>query len=124
MPEVIIHNLKQQQFSPIIANYCSSFFSRMRGLTFHRKLHPDRGLLLVHSRESRFDTAIHMFFVWMDLAVIWLNSSGEVVDVRLARSWRPMYVPRRSANRVLELNSSRLHDFAIGDQIEIEEKLD
>ena len=124
MQEVIIHNLDQSQISPIKAYYCSSFLCRLRGLTFRRRLHPDRGLLLVQNRETRLDAAIHMLFVWMDLAVIWINSSYEVVDVRLARSWRPIYLPRRSASYVLELNVARLNDFTIGDRIDIEKKVD
>jgi uncharacterized membrane protein (UPF0127 family) len=124
MQEVIIHNLDQPQISTIKAFYCSSFPCRLRGLTFRRSLNPDLGLLLVQSRETRLDAAIHMLFVWIDLAVIWINSSEEVVDVRLARSWRPVYLPRRSASYVLELNAARLNDFNVGDRIEIEKILD
>ena len=124
MQEVIIQNLNQPHVSPIKASYCSTFFCRLRGLTFRRKLYPDRGLLLYQTRETRLDAAIHMLFVWMDLAVIWINSSNEVVDVKLVRSWRPMYMPRRPAVYVLELNATRLKDFSVGDRIAIEKAMD
>ena len=79
-----------------------------------------QGLLLVQGRDSRLDTSIHMLFVWMDLAVVWINSAGEVVDVRLARSWRPAYLPGRPARYVLELAAVHLNDFEIGDQLSFE----
>ncbi len=124
MQEVIIHNLDKPLISPVQVCYCSSFACRLRGLTFHRELPLNSGLLLVQDRESRLDAAIHMLFVWMDLAVIWISSSGEVVDVKLARSWRPVYIPQKSASYILELNAARLNDFTVGDRVKIEKKLD
>jgi uncharacterized membrane protein (UPF0127 family) len=61
-----------------------------------------------------------MLGVWMNLAVIWINTAGEVVDVRLARRWRPAYAPKRPARYILELNANRLHDFNVGDRVAIE----
>jgi len=83
-------------------------------------LSPAQGLLLVQARESRLDAAIHMLFVWMDLAVIWINASDEVVDVKLARRWRLAYVPARPAIYVLELAAERLGDFEVGERVRIE----
>ncbi len=120
MQNVTIHNTSRLQIKPIRARYCSSFACRLRGLTFRRELPPDQGLLLVQARDSRLDASIHMLFVWMDLAVIWINSAEEVVDVKLARSWRPAYLPQRPARYVLELNPGRIGDFAVGDQVKIE----
>jgi uncharacterized membrane protein (UPF0127 family) len=123
MQEVIIHNLDKPHISPVQAYFCSSFLCRLRGLTFRRKLPLNRGLLLVQNRESRLDAAIHMAFVWMDLAVIWISSSGKVVDAKLARAWRPLYVPRKAASYVLELNAVHLNDFSLGDRVDIEKIL-
>lgn len=102
------------------APYCSSFFCRLRGLTFRRSLAEDEGLLLVQGNDSRLDAAIHMLFVWMDLAVVWINSAGEVVDVQLARRWHLVYVPQRSARYVLETVPARLDEFKVGDRIQFE----
>ena len=87
---------------------------------FHSNLSADKGLLLVEARESRFDTAIHMLFVFMDLAVIWINSEQVVVDTILARSWRPVYAPRQPARYILEIHPERLNEFKIGDAIEFQ----
>ena len=104
--------------APLQAIYCESFLCRLRGLMFRSSLANDEGLLLVEARDSRLDTAIHMLFVPMDLAVIWINSEYSVVDTVLARSWRPAYVPRRAAKFILEIHPSRLKEFQIGDQVE------
>lgn len=60
-----------------------------------------------------------MLFMWMDLAVVWINHTGRVVDVRLARRWRSFYVPKLPARYILEAHIDRIHDFQVGDQIEI-----
>jgi uncharacterized membrane protein (UPF0127 family) len=121
MPEqVLIHNLTRPKFHPIQARYCSSFVCRLRGLTFRRSLPSGDGLLLVQNRDSRVDSSIHMLFVWIDLAVVWINNAHQVVDVRLASRWRPAYLPARPARYVLELSSDHLDDFSIGDQLRFE----
>jgi uncharacterized membrane protein (UPF0127 family) len=123
MQQVHIYNLSRPQDSAIVAQYCVSYACRLRGLMFRRSLPLREGLLLVQSRESRLDAAIHMLFMWVDLAVIWINAASEVVDVRLARRWRPMYFPMRPAMYVLELAEEHLHDFEIGDQVRFENLL-
>ena len=81
---------------------------------------PAEGLLLVEGRDSRIDSSIHMLFVFMDLAIIWINSGYTVVDTVLARSWRPVYTPRQAASYILEIHPSRLIEFTIGDQVEFQ----
>jgi len=116
-----VHNLSQPAFPVLQAKYCETFFCRLRGLTFRRSLAEGEGLLLVQSRESRLDASIHMFFMWMDIAVVWLNAQKRVVDVRLARRWRPLYMPQAPASYVLELSPAWMGRFAVGDQIEFHE---
>ena len=105
------------------ARYCADFFCRLRGLTFRRSLSRDEGLLLVQRHENRLDAAIHMFFVWMDLAVIWVDAQGKVVDRCLAKAWRPSYMPQQAAKYVLETSPQRLAEFEIGDQLKFESSL-
>ncbi len=118
---VLARNLSRDSQQPIRARVCASFFSRMRGLTFRRTLSAGEGILLVQARDSRLDAAIHMLGVLMDLTIVWVNSNGEVVDVRLARRWRPVYIPSRPARYVLESSAECFADFRIGDQIRFEE---
>lgn len=96
---------------------CASFLCRLRGLTFRRTLSDNEGLLLMGHRESRADTAIHMFFVFFPIATIWLDRNGRVVDAQLARPFRPLYVPRAPARDVLEGPPTLLEQVRIGDQL-------
>lgn len=83
--------------------------------SFH--IREDKGLLLVRNKVSRIDSAIHMLFVFTDLAVIWINNDLQVVDKVLARPWRLMYYPNCPARYILEINPSFFSDFNIGDQL-------
>jgi uncharacterized membrane protein (UPF0127 family) len=119
--EYLLHLLSRPEQPPLRVLYCASFLCRLRGLMFRRSLPPNYGWLLVESKDSRLDTAIHMLFMRLDLAAVWINSQGEVVDVRLARRWRPAYIPRRPARYILETSADRYSDFSIGDQVRLEE---
>jgi uncharacterized protein len=120
MNTIQLENLNQPLPTPLQALYCDSFLCRLRGLMFRSSLAPGQGLLLVEGRDSRLDTAIHMLFVFMDLAVIWINSEKVVVDSVLARAWRPAYAPRQPARYILEIHPDRLNEFKIGDKIEFQ----
>ena len=100
---------------------CDSFLCRLRGLTFRRALGADEGLLLVGHRESRADTALHIFFVFFSIAAVWLNGEGCVVDAKLAAPFRPLYVPRAPAKDVLEGPLWLLERVRVGDQLRFTE---
>ena len=95
--------------------YCSSFLCRFKGLMFHPGLGEFEGLLLVEDSESRANSAIHMFFMRFDIAVVWINSQFQVVDVQVARKWHPFYVPAVKSRFTLETHPDRALDFRIGD---------
>jgi uncharacterized membrane protein (UPF0127 family) len=121
MKEVLIKKSQAPVSPPIRARYCQSFLCRLRGLTFRKHLDREEGLLLVFKRESRFETAIHMLGVNMNLAVFWLDREQKIVDRRLARKWHPFYVPKAPACYVLELAADRLDDFILGETLQFEE---
>ena len=85
---------------------------------FRRSVGADEGLVFVHPRENRVESAIHMFFVPFDLGVIWVNNAGEVVDLVRAKPWRPSYAPQKPASYVIELHPDKLDLVKIGDLIE------
>lgn len=89
---------------------------------FRRSLGLEDSLLLVQARDSVLDSGIHMMFVNFDLAVVWINAGGIVVDVRLAQAWKPAYMPQKPARYVLEMHATRLGEFQIGDQVQIVEE--
>jgi uncharacterized membrane protein (UPF0127 family) len=120
MKTIRIENKNQPLPAPLQAIYCDSFLCRLRGLMFRSSLAHEEGLLLVEARDSRIDTSIHMLFVYMDLAVIWINSKNTVVDAVLARSWRLAYAPAQPARYILEIHPNRLNEFTIGDHVEFQ----
>ena len=87
---------------------------------FRHSLTPDDGLLFVYKRDSRVDTSIHMFFMSFDIAVVWINSSMQVVDKVLAKRWKPAYAPQEAAQYVLEIHPDRLSEFEIGNKVQFE----
>ena len=87
---------------------------------FQKSLDPDGGLLLVQKGESRANAAIHMFFVGMDLGILWLDTGKKIVDLTLAKSWQPMYTPQSPAKYILEIHPRRLPEFQIGDELSFE----
>jgi uncharacterized membrane protein (UPF0127 family) len=119
--QVTVQNLDNPAVSPVHARYCNTFLSKLRGFTFRRRLDLREGLILVEKRDSRAETAIHMLFVWTDLAVAWIDSSNTVVDTVLARSWRPFYSPARPARYVLEIHPDRMADFQIGQRVDFKD---
>lgn len=118
--EIIVQNTYSVPPLRLRAKICSTFFCRFRGLMFQRKLPPKWGLLLAYERENRWDLAIHMFGMWFDLAVVWINAGGEVVDARPAHRWRSVLVPRKPAKYVLETKLEYLEAFHVGDVIQFE----
>jgi uncharacterized membrane protein (UPF0127 family) len=115
-----IHVINQNRITqhPPRIQYCDSFLTQLRGLTFRPRLARDEGLLLVGTRDSRLDSSIHMLFVSFHLTVVWINSDMKVVDKVLAKSWRPAYFSKHPARYVLEIHPDRWADFEIGDTVE------
>jgi uncharacterized membrane protein (UPF0127 family) len=121
MKYIKIVNQSHPPSKPILAKYCQSFLCQLHGLMFTKSLPDDHGLLLVQSSDSRINSSIHMMFMWMDLAVIWISSEYSVVDLVLARRWKMAYLPKRAAKYVLETGVSHLSDFNIGDIVRFDE---
>jgi len=117
---ILVRNLTRPAMEPIRIRWCQSFFSRLRGFTFRSSLDQNEGLVLVEARDSRVDTAIHMFFVWTDLAVAWVNNNNEVVDIALAKAWRPFYASAKPARYVVEFHPKRHGELKPGDQVAFE----
>jgi uncharacterized membrane protein (UPF0127 family) len=76
----VIRNAETQEVVLARARWCSSYWCHLRGLQFVTDLAEDEGLLFVTSSEGRVHTAIHMFFMFLSIAVVGLDSAGNVVD--------------------------------------------
>jgi uncharacterized membrane protein (UPF0127 family) len=88
---------------------------------FRWRLAPNEALLFMESSESRVGTAIHMFFVFFSIGVVWLAADGTVVDKKLARPFRPYYAPRLPAQYYLEASPEILDEVVVGERLLIEE---
>ncbi|MDH5506216.1 MAG: DUF192 domain-containing protein [Anaerolineae bacterium] len=121
MRQVQIINESRPLASALRADYCDTFLCKLRGLSFRRTLPQDWGLVMDNKKDNRVESAIHMLWMAFDLAVVWIDDSGSVVDVHYAKAWRSFIVPRHPARYVLEISSTRLADFSIGDQVRFEE---
>jgi uncharacterized membrane protein (UPF0127 family) len=88
---------------------------------FTKSLPDNNGLLLVQGSESRLNASIHMMFMCIDLAVIWIDREYSVVDMVLAHRWKLAYLPKKAAKYILETGVSNLSDFNIGDKVRFEE---
>jgi uncharacterized membrane protein (UPF0127 family) len=117
MKYVNITNLSRPNEQNLRVYYCASFLCRFRGLMFINNFNDFEGLLLVETGESRLSTTIHMFFMKMDIAAIWINKNFIVVDKALAYRWKPYYSSSRPAQYILETYPDRYNDFQIGDQL-------
>lgn len=120
MKKIRVENLSRPQKSSLIVDVCDNFWLQFRGLMFRSDLKDDQGLIFFGSQENRIDSSIHMFFMKFDIAVVWLNKNNQVVDVRLARRWPPIYIPQKPAVNFLELHALRLGEFQVGDYLALE----
>lgn len=120
MKTILVKNIDNPFREPLHLKYCASFICRFKGLMFIHPFENDDGLLLVQQRESRIDSAIHMFFVLTDLAIFWVNSELLVVDKVIAHPWKPMYLPCSPARYILEINPNRIIDINKGDRLDFD----
>jgi uncharacterized membrane protein (UPF0127 family) len=120
MTEINVINRTRSLEDPLRVKNCESFICRLKGLMFQKDLDPRSGLLMVQQGENKANAAIHMFFVRMDLGILWLDSAKKIVDIKLAKSWKTMYTPQSPAKYILEIHPGRLHEFQIGDEISFE----
>lgn len=102
-------------------NLAIGFWDHFKGLQLVRHLPEEQGLLFVTNYEGRTHTAIHMFFMFFDIAVIWMDATGKVVDKKLAKAWRPAYAPAAPAKFFLEANVSLLDRVQVGDMLRFDE---
>ncbi|MBA7625274.1 hypothetical protein ES703_32701 [subsurface metagenome] len=77
-----------------------TFWRRFRGLMFRRKFQRGKALMFKFSKPSRY--AVHMWFVWFPIDLIYLDSGFRVVELRAGlKSWR-FYRPKAIVNYLIE----------------------
>lgn len=103
-----------------IANtrYLTNFLLKLKGLMFCKSLDKEKGIILVANNEGIFDTAIHMFFVFFPIDVIWLNKNLEVVDYKNNIKPFTLFVKsRQPAKYIIELPINSTQNISLGDKL-------
>lgn len=113
---VQISNLNKS-IAPVVVRKCDHFLQKFKGLMFIASISENGGILIDEQSESIVNTSIHMLFMNFDITAVWINADREIVDVKLAKKWALAYFPAKSARYVLEISSSRINDFNIGDKL-------
>ncbi len=95
---------------------CSTLWSKALGLMFQRNVTTP----LVFTFSSMRKIPLHMMFVFTPIDVLWLDSKRKVVEMK--EGFRPFsyYSPAKTAQYVIELRSSTIHEqgVKVGDEIE------
>jgi uncharacterized membrane protein (UPF0127 family) len=119
----IIRNAQTGEVVLARAKWCTSVWCHFKGLQLVPRLPDDEGILFVTNSEGRAHTAIHMFFMRFSIGIVWLDSSGKVVDKKLAKPWRAGYAPSVPAQYFIEANPSLLGRVEIGDKLQFDEEV-
>ena len=77
---------------------CKSSFSKARGLMF--RLRP-KALIFVFEKPKI--VALHMFFVFFPIDVIYLDKKKEVIEIKEQFMPFSFYTPKKKASYVVEL---------------------
>lgn len=86
---------------------------------FQKTLDHNFGLLFDFGIETRFKSSIHMFFVYIDLTILWLDSNFKIVEKAFANKRHGILTPSVAARYVLELHSNKFQAFSVGDVLEL-----
>jgi uncharacterized membrane protein (UPF0127 family) len=96
---------------------CDTFGRRLRGLMFRRQLSADEAYLFVFRNESVVEASVHTLFVFFSIALLWLDAERRVIDVRLAKPFRPYFAPRQAAQYLVEGTPGLLDLARVGDRV-------
>ena len=97
----------------IYALWCSSGWSKTRGLMFRRKIIP---LILVFSTPSY--VSLHSWFVWFAFDVISIDDSWKIIEIKRGMKPWELYSPKVKVSYVLETPVNFL-DARLGERVKI-----
>lgn len=115
---VLVINKEHPDAPCIRAELRTDFWGKFLGLMFRKSIDSQSSLILDQKRENRLDSSIHMLFMNFDIAVIWVNSTLQVVDTRVAKRWALAYLPLHAARYIIEAPVDALNAYHIGDHLE------
>jgi len=87
---------------------CQTMWSRMRGLMFRKRI-LNQAYIFVFSKPQRI--ALHMFWVFFPIDILWLDEQRKVVDLRTnVKPFTPHIVSKEKGLYVIELPSGTIVD--------------
>jgi len=96
---------------------CDSFFKKLKGLMFRKRLGPGKCLFFVFDNESIIP--IHMLFVFFKIDVLWLDRNLKVVDCRLGLRPFSFATPKKPARYIVEAAAGKFNSIRLGDIFEL-----
>ena len=110
---MVVRNLTRGVVLGTGVKRADSFFRRLRGLMFRRRLEPGEGLFFAPCNS------VHTHFMRIAIDVLFLDREKRVVHVIAAMApWKVSPIVRGAA-AVLEFGAGAAGDTAVGDQLEL-----
>ncbi len=116
-----VKNVRTNETALARARRCAGFLDHLKGLQFTRSLPEGEGLLFARHSESRLAAAVHTFFMFFSIAVVWLDKDGNVIDTTCAKPWRLACIPKSPAMYCIEAHPSLLDRVETGDTLRFDE---
>jgi uncharacterized membrane protein (UPF0127 family) len=111
---------KSLKTNQIIATlkFGNSYFSKLKGLMFKKKLDYVFVLTLTKSKY-RFLSSIHTLFMRFTIDIVFLDKSKAVFEIAQLSPWK-LYIPKKPARYVLEMKEGSIetNQIAIGDKLD------
>jgi len=114
-----VNNYENFKSNQVIATlkFANSYFSRLKGLMFKKKL--DYVLVLKPSKSNfKLFSSIHTFFMRFTIDVVFLDKNKKVVEIAQISPWK-FYIPKKSVKYILEMKKGLIkkYQIAIGDKL-------
>ena len=114
-----IYNRTQNEALADSAELADTFFSRVRGLMFRRRI--ERPLIFVFDEgqeKSGQACAIHSLFVFFSFSAIYLDAKKRVVDVAVCGPFLSFMMPRSECAYLIEGEPGLVEKVRVGDVLE------
>lgn len=98
--------------------FANSYFSRLKGLMFKKKL--DYVLLLKPLKSKhKFLSSVHTLFMRFTIDLVFLDKNKKVLETAQLSPWK-FYIPHKPANYILEMEKGAIkkYQIAIGDKLD------
>jgi len=97
-----------------------TWFQKAKGIMFRKKL--TTAVVFDMNFESKANSAIHSFFVYVPFDVVFLNSKKKIVDMKTVNPWTFLVVPKKAAQYIIEIPKGTIkkHKLTMGQKIKLD----